>query len=200
MVVVFLNYFNTCLLCRDLLPDWGLSWFSSVPTGKLWDNTFNYAQTTTFHIFSSALFTNHDELHNLYSLPRIIRMIKSRRMIWVEHVACMRISRTHIVFWWESQKPLGRPWYRWEDNIKMDVRDRGCWVWTGLLWLRIGTDGGLLRTWWWAIGFHKMMGNSWMAEWLNGFSRRSQLHRVSFVTDQSSYLSMLYWQSYIQHH
>jgi hypothetical protein len=33
------------------------------------------------------------ELHNLYSSPSIIRMIKSRRMRWAGHVACMREKR-----------------------------------------------------------------------------------------------------------
>jgi hypothetical protein len=39
---------------------------------------------------------------------------------------------------------LGRPRRRWEDNIKMDVQEVGCGAWTGLIWLRIGTGGGLL--------------------------------------------------------
>jgi hypothetical protein len=36
----------------------------------------------------------------------------------------------------EGRIPLGRPTHRWKDNIKMDV-------WTRLIWLRIGTSGGL---------------------------------------------------------
>jgi hypothetical protein len=45
----------------------------------------------------------------------------------------------------EERRPLGRPRRRWEDNIKMDLLDVG-WggAWTGLIWLRIGTGGGLL--------------------------------------------------------
>jgi hypothetical protein len=31
---------------------------------------------------------------------------------------------------------------RWEDNIKMDLKDVGCGVWTGPRWLRIVTGGG----------------------------------------------------------
>jgi hypothetical protein len=43
----------------------------------------------------------------------------------------------------ETKRPLGRFRRRWEDNIKMDIRQD--WVvWTGLIWLRIGTSGGLL--------------------------------------------------------
>ena len=46
----------------------------------------------------------------------------------------------------EEKRQLGRPSHRWEDNIKMDLQEV-CWgggVWTGLIWLRIGTDGGHL--------------------------------------------------------
>jgi hypothetical protein len=41
----------------------------------------------------------------------------------------------------EGKKPLGRPRHRWEDNIKMDLEEMGCGVWTGSIWLRIGTGG-----------------------------------------------------------
>jgi hypothetical protein len=47
---------------------------------------------------------HNDELHNFYSSPNIIRMIKSRRMRWAGHVARMGRSGMHIGFWWESQK------------------------------------------------------------------------------------------------
>jgi hypothetical protein len=43
----------------------------------------------------------------------------------------------------EGKRPLGRPRRRWEDNIRMDLRHDGV-VWTGLIWLRIGTSGELL--------------------------------------------------------
>jgi hypothetical protein len=39
---------------------------------------------------------------------------------------------------------VGRPEGRWEDNIKMDLQEVGWGAWTGLIWLRIGTGGGLL--------------------------------------------------------
>jgi hypothetical protein len=44
---------------------------------------------------------HNEELHNLYSLPNIIRMIKSRRTRWAGHEWGRRGMR--IVFWWESQ-------------------------------------------------------------------------------------------------
>jgi hypothetical protein len=46
----------------------------------------------------------------------------------------------------EGKRPLERPRRRWEDGIKMDLREIG-WgggVWSGFNWLRIGTVGGLL--------------------------------------------------------
>jgi hypothetical protein len=45
----------------------------------------------------------------------------------------------------EGKRPLGRPRRRWEDGIKMDLRESG-WggVWSGYSWLRAGTVGGLL--------------------------------------------------------
>jgi hypothetical protein len=36
---------------------------------------------------------HNDELHNLYSSPNIVRVIKSRRMRWAGHVACMGEGR-----------------------------------------------------------------------------------------------------------
>jgi hypothetical protein len=45
----------------------------------------------------------------------------------------------------EGRRPLGRPRRRWEDDIKMDLQEVGLGgAWTGLIWLRIGTGGGLL--------------------------------------------------------
>ena len=46
----------------------------------------------------------------------------------------------------EAKRPLGRCGHRWEDNIEMDLQEVGCGggVWTGLIWLRIGTGGGHL--------------------------------------------------------
>jgi hypothetical protein len=42
----------------------------------------------------------------------------------------------------EGKRPVGRPRRRWVDDIKIDVRVDGV-VWTGSIWLRIGTSGGL---------------------------------------------------------
>jgi hypothetical protein len=47
---------------------------------------------------------HNEELHNLYSSPNIIRMIKSLRMRWTGHVARMGRRGMRIGYWWESQK------------------------------------------------------------------------------------------------
>ena len=75
------------------------------------------------------------ELHALYSSPNIIRNIKSRRLIWAGHVARMEQSRNAyrvLVGKPEGKRHLGKPRRRWEDNIKMDLRevgfDPGDWI------------------------------------------------------------------------
>ncbi|KAJ4445523.1 hypothetical protein ANN_12203 [Periplaneta americana] len=68
------------------------------------------------------------ELHALYSSPDIIRNIKSRRLRWAGHVACMGESRNAyrvLVGRPEGNRPLGRSRRRWEGNIKMDLREVG---------------------------------------------------------------------------
>jgi hypothetical protein len=44
----------------------------------------------------------------------------------------------------EGRRPLGRPRCRWENNIKMDIQEVGWGAWTGFIWLRTVTGGGLL--------------------------------------------------------
>jgi hypothetical protein len=44
----------------------------------------------------------------------------------------------------EGKRPLGRSRRRWEDNIKADLQEVGCGLWTGLSWPRIETGGGFL--------------------------------------------------------
>ncbi|KAJ4441187.1 hypothetical protein ANN_11038 [Periplaneta americana] len=68
------------------------------------------------------------ELHALCSSPDIIRNIKSRRLRWAGHVAHMGESRNAyrvLVGRPEGKRPLGRPRRRWEDNIKMGLREVG---------------------------------------------------------------------------
>jgi hypothetical protein len=64
------------------------------------------------------------KLHNVYSSPSIIRIIKLRRMRWAGHVALMGDKRNMcrlLVGKPEGRRPLGRPRRRWIDNIKIDL-------------------------------------------------------------------------------
>jgi len=71
---------------------------------------------------------HNEELRDLYSLPNIVRVEKSRRMRWAGHVAHMGVGRgVHRILVGKpgGKRPLGRPRPRWEDNIKMDLREGG---------------------------------------------------------------------------
>jgi hypothetical protein len=71
---------------------------------------------------------HNDELHDMYSSPNVVRMIKPRRMRWVGHVARMGEGRgVYRVFVGRSEgkRPLGRPRRRWVVNIKLDLRETG---------------------------------------------------------------------------
>ena len=77
------------------------------------------------------------ELSGLYSLPNILRVVKSRRMRWAGHVARTGEGRgVHRVLVGkpEGRRPLGKPRRRWEDNIKMDLQEvsGGCGDWMEL--------------------------------------------------------------------
>jgi hypothetical protein len=68
---------------------------------------------------------------DLYYSPNIVRGIKSRRMRWVGHVACMGERRgvyRVLVGNPEGKRPLERPRHRWEDDIKIDLQEVGCGV------------------------------------------------------------------------
>jgi hypothetical protein len=82
---------------------------------------------------------HNDEIHGLYSSSNIVRVIKSRRMRWVGHVARMGegrgVSRV-LVGRPEGKRLLGRPRRRWEDNIKMDLRE----IEIDRPWIRLAQD------------------------------------------------------------
>jgi hypothetical protein len=81
-----------------------------------------------------------DELHNLYISPNIVRVIKPRKMRWTGHVARMgerrgvyRVSVGRP----EGKRPLVRPRRRWEDNIKLDLREIRV---DGANWIQLAQD------------------------------------------------------------
>jgi hypothetical protein len=89
---------------------------------------------------------HNEELHNLYPSSNVIRAIKSRRMGWARYVARTEETRS------ASRSLKGR--YHSEDLdidgriiLKCVLGKQGGKVWTGFIWLRIGTSGG--------VGFHK---------------------------------------------
>jgi hypothetical protein len=77
---------------------------------------------------------------DLYSLPNIVRVVKSRRMRWAGHVARMgedRVVHRVLVEKPEGKRPLRRPRRRWEDNIKMDLQKVG---WGRRNWMELAQD------------------------------------------------------------
>jgi hypothetical protein len=83
---------------------------------------------------------HNDELHSLYSSPNIVRETESRRMRWAGHVVRMGegigVYRV-LVGRPEGKKPLGRPRHRWEDNIRLDLREIKI---DGANWMQLAQD------------------------------------------------------------
>jgi hypothetical protein len=75
-----------------------------------------------------------------------MRDIKSRRMRWAGNVTHMGEGRKVykvLVGKLERKRPLERLRHRWEDGIRMDLREIGWGMWNEFTWLRIGTGGRL---------------------------------------------------------
>ena len=88
-----------------------------------------------------------EELNDLYFPSNIVQVIKSRRIRWAGYITCMGQGRgvySDLVGKPEGKRPLGRPWCRWEDNIKMDLQAVGC---EGMDWIELAQD----RDRWWAL-------------------------------------------------
>ena len=87
-----------------------------------------------------------EELNDLYSSRNIVRVIKSRRMKWAGHVACMGEERgvyRVLVGKLEGKRPLERRRCRWVDNISMDLQEVGCGY---MDWIGLAQDRDRWRT------------------------------------------------------
>ena len=80
-------------------------------------------------------------IYDLYCSPNIVRVIKSRRMIWAPGYVARMGEGTGVhrvlVGKAEGKRPLGRSRCRWEDNIRMDLREVGC---GGMDWIELAQD------------------------------------------------------------
>jgi hypothetical protein len=121
---------------------------------------------------------HNEKLHIVYSSPK---MINSKKMRWAGHVAHMGENKYAKHFGWKSEgkRLLGKRRRRWEDNIKMDLRDIG---FGGVDWTHLARD----RFRWWALvntvmtfDFHKRRGISCPVGRTISFSRRTLLHGVN---------------------
>jgi hypothetical protein len=77
----------------------------------------------------TQLLVHNEELNGLYSLPNIVRVIKSRRLRWAGQVARTGEGRgvyRVLVGKPEGKRPLGRPRRRWEDDVRMDLQEVEC--------------------------------------------------------------------------
>ena len=76
---------------------------------------------------------HNEELRDIYSLPNIVRVVKSRRTQWAGNVARVGEGRgvnRVLVGKPEGKRSLGRPRCGWEDNIKIDLQEvQGAEVW-----------------------------------------------------------------------
>ena len=71
---------------------------------------------------------HNEELHSLYRSPNIVRVVKSRRIRWAVHVSRMGEGRSGFNILTgipAGKRPLERPRRRWEDNIRMDLKEIG---------------------------------------------------------------------------
>jgi len=89
---------------------------------------------------------HNEELNDLYSLPNIVRVIRSGITSWAGHVA--RMGEESVVYRVlvgkpEGKRPLGRPRRRWVDNIRMDLQEVGCEY---MDWIGLAQDRDRWRT------------------------------------------------------
>jgi hypothetical protein len=121
--------------------------YNSTGTGFLFTETVSYRwlYLIKFHATFITKLLN-KELRNLYASPNITEVIISRRMRcagYVTRTAEIRNAYKTLVGKRKGKRPIARPKRRWENKIRMDLRYGGK-LWTGFIWLRIGTNVRLL--------------------------------------------------------
>jgi hypothetical protein len=123
---------------------------------------------------------HNEELHDLYSSPSKIRIMKSMRMRWAGHVVRMGEKRNAYSLFLgnpEGKRPLGRPRCRWLDNIKMDLLEIG---WGGVEWIGLGQDRDKWRALVKAVmNLPQNAGKLSSGYVIGGLSSSSQFRRVS---------------------
>jgi hypothetical protein len=92
------------------------------------------------HNSTLSIHRSKNSYYYYYYYYRSVRLIKSWRMRWAGHVARMGerrgVCRVLMGNPWRK-RPRGRPRRRWEDNIKMDLQELGCW---GMDWIEVAED------------------------------------------------------------
>jgi hypothetical protein len=105
-----------------------------------------FPETAFVIMFSGKVKVHNEELHTLHASPSIVRVTKSSGIRWAERVVRMGEMNAYSIL-------VGRPEgkirlkgarHRRVDNIKMDLREMCLEAWTVCIWLRTGTNGGLL--------------------------------------------------------
>jgi hypothetical protein len=83
---------------------------------------------------------HNEEPHNFYASPNVISVVKSRRVRCVGHVARMGTMRNAykiLVGIPERRRPFGRPSFRWEDNIRINLTEIRL---KGMDWIHLAQD------------------------------------------------------------
>jgi hypothetical protein len=98
---------------------------------RVFDNreTRNVCRRTRDEVTGEWRTLHNEEPNDLYSSPNITRVMKSRRMSWMGHIARMgerKWAYRILAGRPEGRRPLGKQRRRWEDNIKMDLQEVGC--------------------------------------------------------------------------